>query len=54
MNSGLSPEERLSLEIDIPAGRFGTTQEVADMVLQMADAPSYMTGQIIGFDGGFI
>lgn len=54
MNEGLSPEERLSLEIDIPAGRFGEAQEVADMVLQLADTPTYLTGQIIGFDGGFM
>lgn len=54
MNEGLSPEERLSLEIDIPVGRFGEAQEVADMVLQLADTPAYLTGQVIGFDGGFI
>lgn len=54
MNEGLSPEERLSLEIDIPAGRFGEAQEVADMVLHLADTPAYLTGQVIGFDGGFI
>ena len=54
MNSQLSEEERLTLEIEIPAGRFGTTEEVADMVLQLANAPSYLTGQIIGIDGGFL
>ena len=54
MNKQLSPEERLSLEIEIPAGRFGTPQEVADVVIQLADAPAYLTGQIIGVDGGFI
>ena len=54
MNEQLSPEERLALEIDIPAGRFATPEEVADMALNVANAPSYLTGQIIGFDGGFI
>jgi len=54
MNEQLSPEERLALEIDIPAGRFATPEEVADMVLNVTNAPSYLTGQIIGFDGGFI
>lgn len=54
MNKQLSPEERLTLEIEIPAGRFGTPQEVADVVMQLADAPAYLTGQIIGVDGGFI
>lgn len=54
MNKQLSPEERLTLEIEIPAGRFGTPQEVADVVIQLADAPAYLTGQVIGVDGGFI
>ncbi len=54
MNKQLSPEERLTLEIEIPAGRFGTPQEVADVVMQLASAPAYLTGQIIGVDGGFI
>ena len=54
MNKQLSEEERLSLEIEIPAGRFGTPKEVADTVLQIAKSPAYLTGQIIGIDGGFI
>ena len=54
MNDHLSEEERLSLEIEIPAGRFGTPEEVADMVLQIAESPAYLTGQIIGIDGGMI
>ena len=54
MNEHLSEEERLSLEIEIPAGRFGTPEEVADFVLQVAESPAYLTGQIIGFDGGMI
>ena len=54
MNRFLSDEERSCLETEIPAGRFGTTEEVADLVLKLAEAPSYLTGQIIGIDGGFI
>lgn len=54
MNKQLSSEERLTLEIEIPAGRFGTPQEVADAVLQLVHAPTYLTGQIIGIDGGFL
>lgn len=53
MNSHLSAEEKLALEEEIPAGRFGTPQEVADMVLQLINSPAYLTGQIIGLDGGF-
>ena len=54
MNAQLSEEERLTLELEIPLGRFGTTEEVATAVLQLANAPGYLTGQIIGIDGGFL
>ena len=54
MNNHLSEEERISLEVEIPAGRFGTPEEVASLALQLADAPAYLTGQIIGIDGGMI
>ncbi|MEG1504921.1 MAG: 3-oxoacyl-ACP reductase FabG [Lachnospiraceae bacterium] len=54
MNSHLSPAERTALEEEIPMGRYGTPKEVAELVLQVAQSPAYMTGQIIGIDGGFI
>ena len=54
MNEQLSEEERLSLEIEIPIGRFGTSAEVAHAVFQLAESSSYLTGQIIGVDGGFL
>lgn len=54
MNAQLSDEERLTLELEIPSGRFGTPEEIADAVFQLADAPAYMTGQVIGVDGGFL
>lgn len=53
MNGQLNDEERKELEYEIPAGRFGTTEEVARIILQTAEAPAYMTGQVIGIDGGF-
>lgn len=53
MNGQLNEEERKELEYEIPAGRFGTTEEVAEMIWQTAHAPAYMTGQVIGIDGGF-
>ena len=53
MNSHLNAAEKLALEEEIPAGRFGTPQEVADLVLQLINSPAYLTGQIIGLDGGF-
>lgn len=54
MNAQLDNAERIALEAEIPAGRFGAPQEVADMVIQLVESPAYLTGQIIGFDGGFL
>lgn len=54
MNGQLSHEERSALEEEIPAGRFGSPQEIADFVYQLSCSPSYLTGQIIGMDGGFL
>ena len=39
---------------EIPAGRFGTCEEVARTVLALAESPAYLTAQIIGIDGGFL
>ncbi len=52
MNSGISLEDKLAFANDVPAGRIGTPQEVADVVLRLAGAPLYLTGQVIGIDGG--
>lgn len=54
MNSQLQPDERQALAEEIPAGRFASPEEVADLVWQTAHAPAYMTGQVIGIDGGYI
>lgn len=54
MNAQLSTEERSMLMEEVPAGRFGSPQEVADLVTDLAEHHNYMTGQIIGLDGGFI
>lgn len=53
MNSCLSPEDMLALKSEIPADRLGRPEEVAKLILQTADAPEYMTGQIITIDGGW-
>lgn len=53
MNSQLDEEERKELEYEIPAGRFGKTEEVAHLVYDIAVKHDYMTGQIIGIDGGW-
>ena len=54
MNSRLSAKERAALEDEIPAGRYGRPEEVAWMVLMLSEAPAYLTGQIIGLDGGIL
>lgn len=54
MNGRLDSAERAALEEEIPAGRFGTVEEAARLVLMLAEAPPYLTGQIIGMDGGFL
>lgn len=54
MNRQLSEEERETLENEIPAGRYGTPEEIADIVWEVAHAPGYMTGQVIGVDGGYL
>lgn len=53
MNACFSDEERKALEEEIPAGRYGTTKEAAEVILSLATAPSYLTGQIITLDGGW-
>ncbi len=54
MNRCFSDEERQALIDAIPADRFGTPEEVAALALQLADAPAYLTGQILTLDGGFL
>lgn len=54
MNAEFSREELLALQEDIPAGRFGTPEEVGELVFDLAENHPYLTGQIIGLDGGYI
>lgn len=54
MNGQLDEEERKELEYEIPMGRFGESNEVAKLIWDIANAPSYMTGQVIGIDGGYL
>jgi len=54
MNQCFSKEERLALEEEIPAGRFGTPTEVAEFVISLSEHHNYITGQIITLDGGWI
>ena len=54
MNRSFSEEDRLLIKEEIPAGRFGSPEDVADLVSSLINTTSYLTGQIIGLDGGWI
>ena len=54
MNGQLDEQERAALADEIPAGRFATPDEAAQMIWDSVHTPGYMTGQIIGFDGGYL
>ena len=54
MNSQLSEDERLVLEEEIPMGRFASPEEAARLIYEIALSPTYLTGQIIRMDGGFL
>ena len=53
MNGCFDTDERHALEDEIPMGRFGTPEEVADLAWQLATAPAYLTGQVLTIDGGW-
>lgn len=54
MNQCFDQEERNALIQEIPADRMGKPEEVAELVLSLAQGPEYLTGQIITMDGGWI
>lgn len=54
MNACFSAEERTALEEEIPAGRYGTPQEVAALAYRIATSSPYLTAQIVTLDGGWI
>lgn len=54
MNAALDEETRRTLADETPLCRIGVPQEVANAVVFLAsDAASFITGQILGVDGGF-
>lgn len=53
MNQCFSKEEQRQLADEIPAGRFGSPEEAAELALSIVSAPSYLTGQVITLDGGW-
>lgn len=54
MNHFLADEELMSLIDEIPSNRLGRAEEVADFVYSLTHKNSYLTGQVINFDGGWI
>ena len=55
MTDSIPEDKRKSLESHIAMGRVGTAQDVADTILFLAsDLSSYVTGQVIGVDGGLV
>lgn len=53
MCAGYSDEVLESLREETPVGRNGSPQDIAHAALYLADAP-FVTGQILGVNGGFI
>lgn len=54
MNQWLADDELLEIINEIPASRLGQASEVADLVYHLAYKNTYLTGQVINLDGGWI
>ena len=53
MNQWLSDEEEAALIDEIPSGRLGQPEEIGEFVYSLTSS-SYLTGQVIRMDGGWI
>ncbi|MEV0067073.1 MULTISPECIES: SDR family NAD(P)-dependent oxidoreductase [unclassified Amycolatopsis] len=53
MTAGLSDRARKSIVDKIPAGRIGTTAEIAEVIVAVARS-TYMTGATVPVDGGLL
>jgi len=53
MNRHFTEEEREALCEEIPAGRWAEPEEVARLVKALCGQSTYLTGQVITFDGGW-
>jgi 3-oxoacyl-[acyl-carrier protein] reductase len=55
MTAALRPGVREQAVAQIPMGRMGTAEEVADLVaFLVSDRAEYITGQVLGVDGGMV
>ena len=53
MNYILKNEDLIALADEIPMGRLGHAEEVAELAYHLGTETEYLTGQIIGLDGGW-
>ena len=54
MNKNLSSDDMNFLKEETPMCRIGTAEETAEFIFLIATEKSgFLTGQVIGFDGGF-
>lgn len=54
MNQWMEEDDLIALVDEIPTGRLGRAEEVADLVYHLGYKNAYLTGQVIGLDGGWI
>jgi 3-oxoacyl-[acyl-carrier protein] reductase len=55
MTAGLTEAARKDILDGIPLGRFGTPDDVADLVsFLVSDRARYISGQVLGVDGGLV
>lgn len=54
MNQWMDEEEKRALLEEIPAGRMGRPSEAAHLVYQLITGNTYLTGQVISLDGGWL
>ncbi|MNY21315.1 3-oxoacyl-[acyl-carrier-protein] reductase FabG [compost metagenome] len=55
MTSTLNAEARARVLVDMPLGRAGTPRDIAAAVCFLAsDAASFVTGEIMDVDGGYM
>jgi len=54
MTAGMTEKARAAVTAAIPMGRVGSPEDVAGtIVFLLSDAAGYITGQVLGVDGGF-
>ena len=55
MTAGIGPEDRAALAEDTAMCRIGTPEDVANVIALLAEpGAAFLTGQIVGIDGGLI